>query len=71
MWKRRLKSLTEHNAERRARHAQAALARRNGLACPECGAELIDSKPGVTFTSDPPQTAVACPACPFEGMRIA
>ncbi len=39
----------------------------NGLACPSCGAELVDR--GVMRTH-PPRRAVKCPSCGYEGSRI-
>lgn len=45
--------------------------RPNGIACPTCSGELVDSHPGITLTSNPPQVNVACPACGFTGYRVA
>lgn len=40
-----------------------------GIACDNCGCELIDSMPGVVFTSDPPKRSVHCgnPECGYKG----
>lgn len=44
---------------------------KNGIACPECGEELIDSSPDITLCSNPPQKNVLCQSCGFNGYRIA
>ncbi len=41
----------------------------NSIACPDCGAELVDTNRGVVLTSLPPQYAIHCPSCPFTGNR--
>jgi hypothetical protein len=43
----------------------------NGIACPVCGAELVDEHPDQILTSCPPQKAVRCLGCGFAGCRIA
>lgn len=35
----------------------------NGIECPECGSEMVDSDPGVIMTSAPAQKRVHCPQC--------
>ena len=45
--------------------------RQNGIACPDCGAELFDSYPCVVLTSSPPQKNIRCIKCEFIGFRIA
>lgn len=42
----------------------------NGIACPECGKELVDSQPNAELTSYPPQKNVKCPSCGWKGYRI-
>lgn len=42
----------------------------NGLACPECGKELMDSD-GMILTSNPPQRNIQCSDCDYRGYRIA
>lgn len=68
-----MKTLEEHNAMRFALHAElnSNKPRRNGIACPNCHAELFDSDPRVTLTSWPPQKAVHCDQCGHKGYRIA
>ena len=55
----RLKSLEEHNEER-SKYWRGAitLERKNGIACPLCGDELLDTNHMVTLTSNPPQKNV-------------
>ena len=41
---------------------------RNGIACPTCGQELMDTS-GHICTSIPPQMAIHCPSCSYRGFR--
>lgn len=68
-----LKSLDIHNAQQAEAHWRAndPSPRPNGIACPQCGHELKDSRPIVTLTSNPPQKDVHCDACDYRGYRIA
>ena len=59
--RRAMKTLDEFNAERR----------KDGIACPKCGKELLDSSPSITLTSHPPQKNIHCDACGYRGFRIA
>lgn len=43
--------------------------RLNGLSCPECGAELLDSSPQYTLLSFPAQKKVHCSKCDYKGFR--
>ena len=43
----------------------------NGISCPKCGSELMDSRPMFTLMSKPPQKDVHCPKCGYIGFRIA
>jgi len=43
----------------------------NGIQCPGCHAELMDTHPNVTITSAPPRKEVHCPSCGWKGRRIA
>lgn len=73
----KLKSLDEHNEERRRAYAEmwAALRRprANGIACPRCGRELRDSDPSSQLATSPPQYATHCAAegCNYSGCRTA
>jgi predicted RNA-binding Zn-ribbon protein involved in translation (DUF1610 family) len=42
---------------------------KNGIACPDCGSELMDSNPSICLTSHPPQWAIHCPECGYAGTR--
>ena len=42
----------------------------NGIACPRCEGELVDSSPGVTLMCNPPKKDVHCPACHYHGLRL-
>ena len=71
--KNKLKNLAEHNAQ--ASSTQWAMMgnspRLNGIACPNCGAELYDSNPMVILTSMPAQKNMHCSECGYSGYRIA
>lgn len=43
----------------------------NGIACPNCREELMDSHPFITLTSWPAQKNVHCSKCEYTGFRIA
>jgi DNA-directed RNA polymerase subunit RPC12/RpoP len=43
----------------------------NGIACPKCGNELMDTNPMMTLTSYPAQKNIHCPKCGYTGYRIA
>lgn len=45
--------------------------RPNGIACPNCAKELMDSNPACVLTSNPPQKNTHCPACGYRGYRFA
>lgn len=70
-----LESLEDHDMRRRReiceRMRQTPV--RNGIACPKCGHELLDSRPNEQFMSAPPQMAVHCPqpGCGYKGLRVA
>ncbi len=70
--KRKLKSLNEHNSK--AWYNQVNMffnkPKPNGIACPKCGSELIDTNPMITLTSNPLQKNVHC-NCGYKGYRIA
>lgn len=65
-----LLSLEDFNARQaQIRHEQAG-PRPNGIACPECNLELVDSQPQYTLASSPPQKEIHCPACQYRGYRL-
>lgn len=41
----------------------------NGIACPECGAELVDMQSNEILTSNPPKIRIRCPVCEYFGYR--
>ena len=41
----------------------------NGIECPKCGAELMDSD-NMILTSSPPQRNIHCPKCGYRGYRL-
>lgn len=68
-----LKNLAEHNAQ--AFEIQHKLYAnnpvKNGIACPNCGNELLDSNPMIILTSNPAQKNIHCDKCDYVGYRIA
>jgi len=42
----------------------------NGVKCPKCNEELMDTYPNMILTSDPPQKNVHCPKCDHKGYRF-
>jgi len=42
----------------------------NGIKCPKCGDELIDSEPNMMLMSYPPRTRVECLGCKFKSTRV-
>jgi C4-type Zn-finger protein len=71
----KLKSLAEHNTISSTFHWSMLNQKPvpNGIACPKCGEELLDTQPYMTLTSMPPQKNVGCSSeeCDYTGYRIA
>jgi DNA-directed RNA polymerase subunit RPC12/RpoP len=61
-----LKSLEDHNRQAWTFTTGPV---KNGIACPNCGSELMDSNPSICLTSHPPQWAIHCPECGYSGTR--
>ena len=68
-----LTTLEGHNAVAWSTHnyLYSGEPRPNGIACPKCGEEMMDSNPMITLTSHPAQKNVHCPKCEYKGYRIA
>lgn len=70
----KLKSLDQWNSEATVEHwnrtNQFNNSIHNGIECPTCKEELMDTDPNVTLTSNPPQKNVHCPKCGYKGFRI-
>jgi len=65
-----LKNLDAHNADMtRMYENMLKYPRPNGIACPECGKELMDSDTMI-LTSNPPRRNVHCPSCGYIGYRV-
>lgn len=71
--KKKLKSLDEHNSNSWSNYSSMFenSPKPNGIACPKCGEELMDSQPMMTLTSNPPKKDIHCPSCGYVGYRIA
>jgi uncharacterized protein with PIN domain len=64
-------NLQDFNARQaQIRHEEAG-ARPNGIACPDCNLELVDSQPMYSLASSPPQKEIHCPSCGWKGYRLA
>ena len=69
-----LKSLEEFNADRCRNWEEAHKPRPNGIACPECGAELMDTFPNglrLPCFQRPSMRTIHCPECGYCGERVA
>jgi uncharacterized protein with PIN domain len=69
-----MKTLEEHNTERIKQFTKSTSHNKthpNGIVCPKCGDELLDTNPMMMLTSSPPQKDVHCPVCGYCGYRIA
>ncbi|WP_269581905.1 hypothetical protein [Roseibium sp. Sym1] len=70
----RLKTLEDHNRYRGSAleklDADRASPQPNGIACPECEAELVDTDPTGVLLSNPPKKRISCLACGYLGYRI-
>jgi C4-type Zn-finger protein len=71
----KLKSLIEHNTINSTFHLglMGQKPTPNGIACPKCGKELLDTQPNITLTSMPSKKNISCSSdkCDFTGYRIA
>lgn len=67
--KKQLISLEEHNNKNRNLHIDSNESIPNGIACPKCGEELVDSNPNQTLLSYPPQKNIECIKCKYTGYR--
>jgi len=67
-----MKTLEDFNKERMCAHTTTWTNEpvKNGIACPECNSELMDSDPCVTLCSNPPKKRVKCSECDFVGFRV-
>jgi len=67
-----LKSLAEHNTHMQNLQMWDSIvqSRPNGIACPECGKELLDTNPNFALLTSPVQYRVHCSACDYMGTRF-
>lgn len=68
-----LKTLEQHNADALAISSSQFRddPMPNGIACPKCGEELLDSNPSITLTSFPAKKSTHCAKCDYQGYRFA
>jgi hypothetical protein len=67
----KLVTLAVHNKQRYAITQPMRSNRPNGIACPECGQELVDPTPDIMLMSCPAQLDIKCMSCNFTGYRLA
>ena len=67
-----LKSLAEHNTHMQNLQMWDSIvqSRPNGIACPECGKELLDTNPNFALLTSPVQYRVHCSDCDYTGTRF-
>lgn len=61
--------LDEYN-EIASAHYGNFIGKYNGIKCPKCGNELIDSEPSMTLLVYPPRKRVECLECNFKSTRV-
>lgn len=64
-----MKSLEQHNEEKRKFYKRNEYPKLNGIACPECGNELYDVDQE-RLLSSPPKRKIYCEICDYKGTRI-
>ena len=60
--------LEEHNRKRQQSYCREPTP--NGISCPECGAELLDSNPDIVLTTYPARYSIHCSSCEYHGYRL-
>ena len=64
----KLKTLLEHNDEKREINHNLYTEKLNGIECPDCKREMFDHG-AVTYASFPPKRAIVC-SCGYSGFRL-
>ena len=64
-----MKSLIQHELDKAEYYRESTVPRPNGIECPVCQNELVDTSPLVRVMTNPPKTIVHCPACGWTGAR--
>lgn len=65
-------SLVEHDREAFKEFKRSGgYPKTNGIACPQCGKELVDTDGNILLMSMPPKMRIFCPDCRYRGLRIA
>ena len=73
MSEKKLKTLAEHNSEKLNSNWDLYSNNPipNGISCPVCEEEMMDSNPMMMLASIPPKKNVHCPSCGHSDYRIA
>lgn len=69
----KLKTLRDYNRERLRYHWENTPDGNpcpNGISCPVCEKELVDTNPLTILPSFPPKKSVHCDSCDFKGYRV-
>jgi len=66
----KLRTLEQHNARVAEAYRLSGLPRKNGIACPSCGKELMDTSPAIVLPSAPPTRHIHCATCGFKGTAL-
>jgi DNA-directed RNA polymerase subunit RPC12/RpoP len=67
-----LKELSDHESQKRAEHEAKKTSRLNvpnGIACPNCGHEMVDVNQSFVLTSCPPKYEIRCQRCDYRDYR--
>lgn len=67
----KLKTLEEHNNQYAEFYDRVNNSIPNGIECPNCKTELMDTNPMAVLLVYPPRVSIHCPKCGFKGTRLA
>lgn len=64
-----MQTLDQHNQQALGMFQLNIQPHPNGIACPRCGKELLDTNPNFALLTSPVQYRVHCSACDYVGTR--
>lgn len=72
--KKKLKSLEDWNTEATIAYTNKVSSKKyemlNGIECPKCGCELMDTNPNIVLSTIPPKKHIHCSNCDYKEYRI-